>query len=461
MLRPFQRDNPCTKLQVASEDKGIRTLGSHSEVYREHEKMTNPLHRLLYIAFNFPPLAGPSPRHNLSTVRGLLTHGFPPTLVTAPEVFHYYLPLQNKLPRDEYLRSKIPEEITIIPCPWPFQDHGVLRLILSALRFPQLPYFFKRGQNCIYQVAQQELQASNYELIYSVNGIGIEHSAALRLKRDSGLPWVAEFRDPWIHNAWEWEAVKKASWGWWYFRQFKKVRQLLHQIVDNADLLVVESPMHGELLARDFNLDEQKVVPLGMGYEEDYFHDLEKEIRTFPKQPAIGFVGQTYGYQYAIKSLVEALKMLELQGYEFTLVTVGPGTDFQRLANEAKLRQFVPMGNVDHLQALSIMNELDYGIVATCEQCLPNINSKLWEYLALNLSVLAIAPGTGSMTQIVEAGDCGSVLSYDKTQMFLQLRTVLDDYKAGRIRHASLDFVMNYSRSTMVKRLAKRMEELL
>ena len=65
------------------------------------------------------------------------------------------------------------------------------------------------------------------------------------------------------------------------------------------------------------------------------------------------------------------------------------------------------------------------------------------------------------MAQIIKAGDCGSVLSYDKTQMFLELRTVLDDYKAGRVRRASPDFVMSYSRATMITQLAKRMEEVL
>ena len=60
------------------------------------------------------------------------------------------------------------------------------------------------------------------------------------------------------------------------------------------------------------------------------------------------------------------------------------------------------------------MNQLDFGIVATCEECLPHINRKLWEYLALNLSILAVAPNEGSMAAILQEGDCRYVLPSEK-----------------------------------------------
>jgi uncharacterized circularly permuted ATP-grasp superfamily protein len=40
---------------------------------------------VLYMAFMFPPLAGPSSRYNLGTIRGLLARGFSPTVIAAPE----------------------------------------------------------------------------------------------------------------------------------------------------------------------------------------------------------------------------------------------------------------------------------------------------------------------------------------------------------------------------------------
>ena len=210
------------------------------------------------------------------------------------------------------------------------------------------------------------------KLIYSVNGISLEHQAALKLKQGTGLPWVAEFRDSWIYNLIEWSEMKNRSSRWWCQHEFKLVKKMLREVVENADLVVVESPMHGALLIRDFKLDSRKVVALGMDMRPITSKIAENPI-VFPKRPIIGFVGRVYyGYQNAIKNFVEAMKTLEREGYDFTLVSVGDQENaFNKFASEVKLRSFVPIGRVNYLQALSIMNDLDFGIVATCEGVSP------------------------------------------------------------------------------------------
>jgi len=422
--------------------------------------MTNS-RRLLYIAFTFPPLAGPGPRHNLSTVRGLVAAGFLPTVITAPEAFQD--PSKPKKWPDEYLRTRIPKDVTIIPFTRSFKGHDALNSILSPLGFTPVPYSFRRGRVALYDVCRRALDATHHEIIYSVNGFGLEHPAALQLKRRTGLPWIAEFRDPWIYNLTEWYGIRDGSWQWWCRRQYNKTKQILSEIVNNADLIVVESPMHGELLTKDFELDPQKVAPLGIGYESDYLSDIREGFVRFPTRPVIGFIGQVwYGYQHAIRNLTEALGVLEREGHQFTLVSVGdPDNTFYRFAREAKLTNFVPIRNVDYLSALSIMSELDFGIVATCEKCLPTINSKLWEYLALNQSILGIVPKAGSMAAIIDEGNCGYVLPYDSESMVYSLRKALDDHKRGKTRRANVDFVRRYSRKIMVARLIERLDELL
>jgi glycosyltransferase involved in cell wall biosynthesis len=236
---------------------------------------------------------------------------------------------------------------------------------------------------------------------------------------------------------------------------------MLHEIVDNADLVIVESPLHADYLVRDFELDVQKVAPLGMGFDPAYMGDVAEGLVTFPTKPVIGFVGRTYGYQSAIKNFVDALRILEQDGYQFTLVSVGGDPAFEISADEAQLRNFLPIDRVDHSRALSIMRALDFGIVATGEQCLPHINSKLWEFLASKLSILAIAPKGGSMDAIIEEGDCGYVLPYDTKSMLPILETALRDYREGTYKRASAEFFEGYSRQTMIAELSKRLEGLL
>ena len=440
---------------------------------RKHERMVKAVHNVLFISFVFPPLAAPGSRHNLSTVRGLLREGFSPTVVTAPEavptvplllsaVVRSLKPSASHWPRDEYLQSKIPKEVTVVRFPWRLGHRRVVREMADHFRVPQLKYFFHYERNCLSKVARKALEAKEFDFIYSVDGIGVEHSAALELKRSTGLPWVAEFRDPWIHASTEWEQIRDTSWHWWYSHQFKQVRRLEQEIVDNADLVVVESPLHAEYLIRDFKLDAHKVVPFGIGFDSAYLSDMSEALVAFPRRPVIGFVGRIYyGYQYVIKNLIDALKMLELEGYHFTLVSVGDDRTFRTFASEARLRNFVPFGNVNYSVALSIMSALDFGVVAACEKCTSNINSKLWEYLALNLSILAISPRGGSMDALISAGNCGYVLPYDVESMVPVLKTALDDFEDKHVQRASSEFIQGYSRQTMVAKLAKKLEELI
>jgi hypothetical protein len=64
------------------------------------------------------------------------------------------------------------------------------------LKFIPIPHSFSRGSKHIARIARRQIEAEDYKPIYSVNGVGLEHQAALKLKQSTGLSCVAEFRDP-------------------------------------------------------------------------------------------------------------------------------------------------------------------------------------------------------------------------------------------------------------------------
>ena len=411
-------------------------------------------HKFLYISFIFPPLAGAEPRHNLSVIRRLYSKGFLPTIITAPEDYQY--------PKDEYLRSLISKDINIRRCKWPYKYEKYIIAARALIRFPENPLVFK-GWKHLYKTAQNGLEKQKYEFIYSVHGIGAAHLAGLKLKKKTELPWIAEFRDPWIHNVIAWNYMKDNSWKWWYSYQFRKTKKLLNGVLKSADLIIVESPMHSEFLVRDFKIDKEKVMPLGMGYEEDYFKDINKVPIEFTKRPVIGFVGSVYyGYEYAIENFVKALKELEDEGYEFTLVSVGdPSNIFSKYANKVNLKNFLPISRVEYSTALTLMNSMNFGVVIASKDYLSLINSKLWEYLRLNLSILGIVPEDGAMAKIINDGKCGYILPYDAESMYPILSEALRDYQEGEIRHANYDFVKIFSEEKMIDELIKKIDNIV
>ncbi len=410
-------------------------------------------HHFLYISFFFPPIGGAEPRHNLSTVRRLYSKGFLPSIVTAPEGYPYA--------KDEYLKSLIPEGVKITRCNWPYESEKYIRFARKTVRVPENPLVFGGWKN-LHRPAQRILQEDgDLEFIYSVHGIGAAHIAAMHLKRETGLPWVAEFRDPWVDNVIAWNYMKDNSWNWWYNWELNRTRKALKEVLANSDLIVVESTMHKENFVKDFGAYEEKVVPLGMRYE--YFQDVKPVFVEFSRKPVIGFVGSVYyGYDYAVENLVKSLKGLEENGFEFTLISLGDSSNiFSKCAAQHNLKNFLPISRVDYATALGLMKHLDFGIILGPKSYKLILNSKIWEYLKFGLSILAIVPDDSMAAKVVAEGKCGYVLPYEEKAMLSKLKEAFSDYDEQELARASSQFVKKYSSENMVQELARKIEELL
>ena len=409
--------------------------------------------KFLYISFCFPPLGGAESRHNLSLIRRLYAKDFLPTIVMAPKDYPY--------PKDQYLEKLIPEGIKIKRITWFCQFNKYINKERELTKIPLNPLVFK-GWKHIYKVAK-EVDIRNYKFIYSVHGIGAAHLAALKLKKETNLPWMAEFRDPWFHNFIVRKYMKDNSWKWWYGYQLRKTKKLLGKVLKYADLIVVESPMHGEFMVKDFGIEKNKVVPYGIGYDEDYFSENENCLINFTQKPVIGFVGSVYyGYEDAVKNFVLALRELEKKGYNFIFVSVGGASSlFSKYARETELKSFIPIDRVSLSKALSLMKKMDYGVLFGLNEHKSNISSKLWEYLKSNLSILAIVPKDGAMARIINEGKCGHILPYDANGMVSTLEKALMDYKKGEVLRANPEFIAQFSRERMVDKLAKKIEQII
>lgn len=399
-------------------------------------------------------MGGAESRYNLSLIRKFYTKGFLPTILTAPEDYPY--------PKDQYLEKLIPEKIEIKRIRCFHQPNKYINKARELIKIPQNLLIFE-GWRDLYKTARVELISGKYKFIYSVHGIGAAHLAALKLNKETGFPWIAEFRDPWFHNFIIQKYMKDKSWGWWYAYQWRKTKRLSGKVLRYADLIVVESPMHGEFLVKDFDIEKDKVVPYGMGYDEDYFSENENCLINFTQEPVIGFVGSVYyGYKGAAKNFVLALKELEKKGYKFTFVSVGGASAlFSEYAQEIGLKSFIPIERVSLSKALSLMQKMDFGVVYTSDRHKSHINSKIWEYLKSNLSIFAVVPEHGAMARIINEGNCGYILPYNVKGMVSILEKALMDYKRRETFRASPEFITQFSRENIVDELIEKIKQII
>lgn len=205
--------------------------------------------RMLFVAFFFPPIGGVSVPRSLGHVRHLPAHGWE-TVVLTPRRSAY--PLQ-----DPGLLGSVPAGTRVIRTPIvePAAVKGALRrLARPASPSPPGPrgdgaavggrlerlrrlLFFPDDQlgwiPFAVPAAIREHRRRPFNAIFSSSSPITAHLIAGLVQQRLGLPWVAEFRDPWIGNA----LAPRLP---WLYRAL--MRRLERWIVSKADRCVFVTP---------------------------------------------------------------------------------------------------------------------------------------------------------------------------------------------------------------------------
>lgn len=295
-----------------------------------------------------------------------------------------------------------------------------------------------------------------YAAVYTVFGDGSEHIVGMKLKeKNKHLKHIAEFRDPWIHN----EIAKKYFYdhNFKFYADFKwkRLKHIQNNLITKLDLLLVESKIHGDKIRKEFNY--QKDIVFCNGYS-DLFKEkvLDLDI-DFKNKPVIGFIGYTYyGYNDVAETFIEVLEELEVEGVDFTFISVGDN-HFSTLVSHSKLKNFYAFSKVPYPKALSFMKKIDIGLALILKSYPHNINSKIFEYMQTKKFTIAIAPKNGEMDKILTEYDRGMVLSYQKDQMKQELKELLTNKRSFELEEYQIEA---YNRSHIFIPIIKAVKAL-
>lgn len=234
--------------------------------------------RLLMIINFFPPAAGGGAYRPLSFVRHLSSSNWDVTVLT-PRPGEFWI-------EDPSLLSKVPQNVRVLRTPSlsgqriinrikggkrksgstrSTSGFGLLRALADFFLFPDsyigwYPFAIR--------AAQRLLRVEKFDAIYSTSPPDSSHLIARKLSLRFGIPWVADFRDPWINLY-----LKKPP------TPFHRVihEQLQRRIFD-ADRLLVTTDWHMRVLEEEFGL--KNVVKIPNGYDEEDFSGTESIMPT-------------------------------------------------------------------------------------------------------------------------------------------------------------------------------------
>tara|TARA_B100001167_G_scaffold189086_1_gene153305 strand:+ start:15124 stop:16407 length:1284 start_codon:yes stop_codon:yes gene_type:complete len=427
------------------------------------------LKKALIICYYWPPAGGPGVQRWLKFVKYLRDFDIEP-VVYVPQNPHYPI-------KDESLVAEIPEGIEVIKQPVfepyalasAFSKKSTEQLSSGIIKAEekqsvvQKLMLFVRGNLFIPDARKFWIKPSvrflkNYlennpvDCIITTGPPHSLHLIGLRLKTIIGLPWLADFRDPWTQIGYQ-KKLKLTR------AAQRKHKQLEHQVLTGADHILVTSYATQKLFEKQTS---KPVSCITNGFDEEQILDVNLD-----KSFSLSHIGSLLEDRNP-KVLWEVLRELkeEFPNFETDLrinlagkvsASVVDSIKAEGLEENLKLH-----GYISHREALKMQHRSPILILIEIdsEETQLIIPGKLFEYLAARRPVLAIGPPQSDVRKLLVDTDAGFYYEYtQKEKLKKTLKNWYRAYKESEITTAHTN-LQAFTRKQLTAELAAILHRL-
>lgn len=377
--------------------------------------------RLLVVTYYFPPSGGAGVQRPLKWVKYLPSMGVEPVVLTVRAGAYPHL--------DESLLADIPEDVaverTAAPDPFGLYGRATGRSRDDAVqartgRVGESPALAERGARWIranlfvpdarvgwvpFALRRAEaLHAENpFDAVLTTGPPHSVHLVGRGLHRKHGVPWLADFRDPWsdIHYIADLQRSDRAQ---------RLDERLERSVLLEADAVVtVSEPLRRSLQAK---AGDTPVFSIRNGFDPSDFAHLPPEPKR--KQFEILYTGTLYTVPENVLEGVAALR--EQDDAEIRLRFVGSvPPDFPDALARHGLTDVVSVEPaVRHDEAIRLMRGASVLLltIKPCDYADAVIPGKTFEYLAARRPILGIGPPDGEAADILRDAGAGEMLHW-------------------------------------------------
>lgn len=281
------------------------------------------------------------------------------------------------------------------------------------------------------------------------------HLIGLKLKKKNpGLKWIADFRDPWS----EWDLLDTLSLSN-YAR--KRHQTLERNVLQTADRVITIAPYHVQRLEA---LGGRKVDLITNGFDTE---DFEKVVKVRTAKFTIRHTGvvdelrDPRPFMLALKSVVAANGgMKDEVVVEFIGNVNSAFKEFVKNDNVlSSITRFTP--TVPHNDLLRLYGQTDLLLLVLAHTALApgNLPGKFFEYLASGVPIMAIGPVKGDAADIMKTSNAGEIFERaDNGGMTTMLRKHYDFWKKGGT--SSTTDASRFTRKQLTDRLIEVLDSL-
>jgi glycosyltransferase involved in cell wall biosynthesis len=408
--------------------------------------------RVLLVAFHFPPLAGSSGiQRTLRLAQQLPAHGWEPIVLSAS-------PSAYERTSDDLL-DDVPASV-VVKRALAFDAARQLSLrgrYIAATARPD------RWVSWRFDAVRQGLsliREHQPEVIWSTYPIATAHLIGARLAQRSGLPWVADFRDPMAQQGYPADPVTHA--------QFVRIE---HEALQRAAVASFTTPGAAADYARRYPAFASRIAIVENGYDEASFAGVDADAiaRRGPLNPGaltLLHSGIVYPSERDPTQLMVALRRLLDRGLadpkrlKLRFRAAVADDLLQRLAAEHGVSDFIEtLPPVPYKQALEEMLRADALLVMQADNCNEQIPAKIYEYLRAGRPILGLAAPEGDTASVLRNAGVSSIAALESADAVTAvLASFVESLTRGTVAPCKPEAVRAASREARTRTFAQIFE---
>ena len=394
------------------------------------------------IAYHFPPLAGSSGiQRTLRFVQHLPALGWQPLVLTAS-------PNAYERTSDDLL-AEIPAG-TVVRRAFALDTARHLQIGGRYAGWMARPDRWTSWQFDGVRQGLKLIEEFKPDVIWSTYPIATAHVIAAKLHQKTGIPWVADFRDPMAQDDYPADLVTR-----------QKYRDIEANAAAHAHCCVFTTPGAARIYQQRYPANASRMMVLENGYDEESFAATGPQVEVGTpveavKRPLVMLhSGIVYPLERDPNQLFQALGQLHKAG---TLSPADLRIRFrasvhddllQSLAQAHGAQEFIELcPAIPYRAALAEMLAVDALLVMQASNCNAQIPAKIYEYLRAGKPILGLTDPVGDTAGVLHGAGLTDIARLDSVAEIVQLLPfVLQHWRAGSVKLPNTGAVRNASRN--------------
>lgn len=410
--------------------------------------------RVLMIAFHYPPLRGSSGiQRTLKFSRYLPEHGWHPVVLSAN-------PRAYASTSDDQM-AEIPKDVPVHRA-FALDTSRHLAIGGRYLGMLALPDRWVSWWLGAVPAGLRMIRQYRPDVIWSTYPIATAHLIALALHRLTGIPWIADMRDPMTDVSYPSNPLTRKVYRW-----------IEKQAVTHAVKVLCTTPGTIKMYQERFpEIPPSRFCVIENGYDEENFQSAESAVvASAPGRRPFTLVhsGVIYPSERDPRPFFEALSELMQSGH------ITPGSlqvILRATGHDGYLKELIAQHNIESLvvlappvpyrEALAEMLSADGLLILQASNCNHQIPAKLYEYLRARRPILALTDPAGDTASKLRAAGVNTIARLDsKSDIVRGLVHFLNTATSGQADIPTIEGARSNSRRARSKELSVVLDEAI